>query len=136
MLSREHGVCVLVMKEDKVFLIEEARETFNGHWAPPHGHCEPTDENEEASVVREMKEETNWDVKPLRMLWKTESSHTDAKSVAFWLAELLSEEESLRVDPKEAVGYGWFSVDEALELQLFPKTQVLFERIKEGLITL
>jgi len=123
-----HGVVVIIKKENKFLLLKDSRDLMLGSWGPPHGRCEPSDKTEEDAVVREVLEETNLQVKPLKKLWTTEAD-TKVKTVSFWEAELMGGE--LKVDPGESSEYGWFNVDEALELQLYPGTKKFLELVKD-----
>jgi 8-oxo-dGTP pyrophosphatase MutT (NUDIX family) len=124
-----HGIVGLVRNhEGKFLMLKEARELLQGHWAPPHGRIEPTDPNEEATVIREVGEETGLNVKPFKKLL-TLPADTKVKTVSFWLTEL-AEPGEIKVDPTEVVEYGWFSVEEALSLPLYPGTKLFFEKVK------
>lgn len=129
-----HGIVALVRNEnDKFLLLRESRDLFNGAWAPPHGRCEATDNSEEDGVVREVKEEVGLDVKPIKKLL-TQPADTKVKTVSFWLVEVVGGE--LVIDPGEASESGWFTLDEALNLDLYPGTKIFFQKVKSGEIEL
>lgn len=123
------GVVVIIKKGDKILLLKDSREPMLGYWGPPHGRCEPTDSSEEETVVREVLEETNLKVKPIKKLWTTEAD-TKIKIVSFWEAELNGGE--IKIDPAESSEYRWFTVDEALKLKLYPGTKKFLELVKNG----
>lgn len=128
-----HGIVALVRdKDDKFLLLEDAREQMKGHWAPPHGRCESTDESEEAGVIREVMEETGVPVKPIKSVL-TQPADTKVKTVSFWLVE--TDEHQIKLD-EESSDFGWFTVDEALNLKLYPGTKTFFEKVKSGEINL
>lgn len=128
-----HGIVALVRNDaGKFLLLEDAREQMRGHWAPPHGRCEATDESESAGVIREVKEETGLDVEPVRVVL-TQPADTKVKTVSFWLVNGGRGEVQLDAESSD---YGWFGIDEALELRLYPGTKILFEGIKKAHITL
>lgn len=58
------GVVVgcLIKKEDKYLLVQENQESARGLWNLPAGHVDK-DESFEEAVIREVKEETGFDVK-------------------------------------------------------------------------
>jgi ADP-ribose pyrophosphatase YjhB (NUDIX family) len=129
-----HGIVALVINEDgKFLLLKESRDLLNGAWAPPHGRCEATDNSEEEGVVREVKEEVGLDVKTVKKLL-TQPADTKVKTVSFWLVELVGGE--LEIDPGEASESGWFTLDEALDLNLYPGTNIFFQKVKSGEIGL
>jgi len=125
-----HGIVTMIRNENsKYLLLKESRDLYNGAWAPPHGRCDQVDKTEEESVIREVKEETNLYVKPVRKLL-TQSADTKVKTVSFWLVDFISG--NLVLDPGEASESGWFSVEESLKLSLYPGTKIFFEKVKTG----
>jgi 8-oxo-dGTP pyrophosphatase MutT (NUDIX family) len=132
-MIKNHGVVVLIKYNKKFLLLKDSRELMIDHWAPPHGKCNESDENEEATVVRETFEETNLRVLPLKNIWETEAD-TKVKTVAFWLAKIIGGE--IKIDEQKSSEYGWFSLDEALALNLYPGTKKFFALVKQGDITI
>ena len=132
-----HGVVALLRNSDEEFLLlQDSRDgIMHGHWAPPHGRCELTDLDEEASVVREVKEETAIDVRPVRKIL-TQAADTKIKTVSFWLVEAAVTQPRVVLDTNESTAYGWFSLTESLELPLYPGTESFFRGLLRGDITL
>lgn len=126
-----HGIVAIVMKDKKFLLLEDSRSLMLGYWAPPHGRCNPTDPSEENCVIREVLEETNLNVRPIKKLWTTRAD-TKVKTVSFWLVEVLGG--NIKIDKKETSNYGWFTLDEVLKLKLYPGTKKFFELIKKNKI--
>jgi len=121
-----HGIVAVVRNpEGKFLLLEDAREHMKGHWAPPHGRCEDADGTEENGVIRETKEETGLDVKPVRAIL-TQPADTKVKTVSFWLVETTTI--TVELD-EESSDFGWFSPQEALDLLLYPGTRLFFEKV-------
>lgn len=129
---KDHSIVAIVKDKDKYLLLEDARELMLGKWAPPHGRCEITDKSEEDCVARETQEETQLRVKPIRKLW-TQEADTKVKTVSFWLVEIIGGEIGIEA---ESSRYGWFSLDEILELNLYPGTKTFFELVKGGKISI
>lgn len=128
-----HGIVALVRdNNNKLLLLKDARVEMEGLWAPPHGRCENTDNTEQASVIREVKEETNLDVQPIRKIL-TQVADTKVNTVSFWLVKTLRGEITLDDESSE---YGWFTLDEAMELNLYPGTKKLFTKLSAGTIKL
>jgi 8-oxo-dGTP pyrophosphatase MutT (NUDIX family) len=128
-----HGIVALISdKTGRLLLLEDAREPMKGYWAPPHGRCEPTDSSEEAGVIREVKEETNLSVKPVRKVL-TQPADTKIKTVSFWVVDSDSHIPTLN---EESSSFGWFSIDEAMGLDLYPGTKLFFEKVKSGEVEL
>jgi 8-oxo-dGTP pyrophosphatase MutT (NUDIX family) len=124
-----HGVVVIIDKDNKFLLLEDSRELMKGKWGPPHGRCKNTDKTEEDSVIRETYEETGFKVKPLRKLWTTKAD-TKVKTVSFWLAEII--DGKIKINKKESSNFGWFTINEATTLNLYPGTSSFFKLVKKG----
>ena len=126
-----HGIAAIVTKEGRFLLLEDSRHPMSGYWGPPHGRCIPEDLSEWNCVAREVLEETNLNVRPTRKLWTTKAD-TKVESVSFWLVEVLGG--NIRVDVKESRGHGWFTLEDALKLKLYPGTRRFFILLKENRI--
>jgi len=132
-METNHGVVALIIKDNKILFLKDSRDLMLDYWAPPHGRCEETDKNEEETVRREVFEETSLQVNPQRKLWTTKAD-TKVKTVSFWLAEFVSGE--VAIDKQESSEFNWFSLDEILDLKLYPGTRDFFTLVKNGLIAI
>lgn len=131
---RSHGIVALICNQaGQYLLLEDARLPMKGYWAPPHGRCEEGDVSEENAIIREVQEETGLLVQPIRKIL-TQAADTKVRTVSFWLVEYKGENSMVLND--ESSRSGWFTIDEALGLQLYPGTQILFEKAKIGEISL
>jgi 8-oxo-dGTP diphosphatase len=61
------GVGALIFKRGKILLVERGKEPLKGYWSLPGGGLE-TGETLEQGIIREVREETGLEVKPLRVL--------------------------------------------------------------------
>jgi 8-oxo-dGTP diphosphatase len=61
------GVGALIFNRDKILLVERGKEPLKGYWSLPGGVLE-IGETLEQGIVREVREETGLDVKPLEVL--------------------------------------------------------------------
>ena len=128
-----HGIVALVRNsEGKFLLLEDARDEMLGHWAPPHGRCESTDHSEAAGVIREVYEETKLHVHPIKSVL-TQSADTKVKTVSFWLVQC--NETDIELDD-ESSDYGWFALEEATKLKLYPGTKIFFDKVMSGEVSL
>ncbi|MGI0134798.1 MAG: NUDIX hydrolase, partial [Candidatus Micrarchaeaceae archaeon] len=126
---RTHGVIALVRDEtDRFLLLEDARDGTKGLWAPPHGRCEASDGTEEDSVIREVQEETCLDVLPVRKVL-TQAADTKRKTVSFWTVTINGGAVLLN---NESSASDWFTVEESLDLPLYPGTKAFFEKVLRG----
>ena len=132
-MVKNHGVVVLIQRDKKFILLKDSRKLMLDYWAPPHGRCDESDKNEKDTVIREAFEETGLRVIPLKKVWTTEAD-TKVKTVSFWLTEVV--EGDIKIDRRESSEYGWFTLDEALNLKLYPGTKKFFVLVKQGNIAL
>ena len=129
----KHGVVAIINKNNKYLLLEDSRELMKGKWAPPHGRCEKNDKTEEESVVRETYEETSLKVKSTKKLWTTKAD-VKTDTLSFWLATII--DGKISIDKEESSNYGWFTIDELLNLKLYPATKKFFTLVKSGKIVI
>ena len=61
------GVGALIFNRNKILLVERGKEPLKGYWSLPGGVLE-TGETLEQGVIREVREETGLEVKPLWVL--------------------------------------------------------------------
>jgi len=61
------GVGALIFDLDKILLVERGKEPLKGYWSLPGGVLE-TGETLEQGIIREVREETGLEVKPLKVL--------------------------------------------------------------------
>lgn len=128
-----HGVVALIRNnEGKYLFLEDAQGEMEGHWAPPHGCCENSDDSEENGVIREVLEETNLTVTPIKKI-HTQPADTRVKTVSFWIAT--AKEYDVTLD-YESSAYEWLTPEEALGLRLYPGTKSFFEKVQRHEITL
>jgi 8-oxo-dGTP pyrophosphatase MutT (NUDIX family) len=124
---KSHGIVAIIKRGNKYLLLKESRDLMFGYWRPPCGRMEKTDLNEEATVVREVMEETNLKVKPRGKLWTTKAD-TKVQTITFWSAKIIGGD--LKIDKRESSDFKWVTPDEALKLELFPGTKKFFEKVK------
>lgn len=126
---KSHGVVAIIKKDDKYLLVKDSRALMFGFWMPPGGGMNKNDPDEETAVAREVAEETNLKVKPVKKLWTTKAD-TKVKTVTFWLAELIGGD--INLDKNEVSDFKWVAPEAALELKLYPGTKKFFEKVKQG----
>ena len=132
-MIKNHGIVAIVIKNKKFLLLKDARNLMLNYWAPPHGRCNKNDVSEENCVIREVQEETSLHVKPIKKIL-TIDADTKVKTVSFWLTEII--DGKINIDKRESSEYGWFTLDEALKLKLYPGTKEFFVLLKKGKIAL
>lgn len=125
------AIVVVIMKGDKILLIERApRGLYSGYWAPVSGKVEPG-ESQESAVARESMEEVGLTVRPVRKVWKNISTGGDYR-LLWWLAEYIGGE--LTLDKREASDARWLKVDEISGMKIFEGDREFYERVLTSLI--
>lgn len=117
----------LVVENEKILLV---RNKGAKYWYPPGGGWEYNDETITECAVREVKEETGYDVEVEKMLWLQEFHEGDKIFFeTFWLAKLkggqtenISRENHVDLDPNGMVEeIRWYNQDDLKNLTVFPK---------------
>jgi ADP-ribose pyrophosphatase YjhB (NUDIX family) len=121
------GVTALVIDEDRVLLGRKGRAfdpSFRGKWVTPGGRV-GYGEGLEAAVIREVQEETGLTVTVCEPLPPQELIHPNGHFVFF--AYLAEPREGLLRAGDDLDDVRWFTLDEALALDMTPLTQRLVE---------
>lgn len=103
-------VAGLIIKDNKLLCIKQDKGVYKDFIWLPAGHLEPNESLEEA-VVREVKEEVGFDVKPKKLIMKTELKPF---TCYFYLCEVIGGKLSLEGEIKEAF---WLTFEEILQLE-------------------
>jgi 8-oxo-dGTP diphosphatase len=124
------AIVVVIMKGDKILLIERApRGLYSGYWAPVSGKVEP-EESQEVAVIRESMEEVGLTVRPVRKVWENIST-SETYRLHWWLAEYIGGE--LTLDKREASDARWLKVDEISGMKIFEGDREFYERVLTSL---
>ena len=104
----------IIIKEGKILLIKRKNEPFKGMWAFPGGLI-MDNETMEQCAVREAKEETGLDVKPIRLIGVYSDPKRDPRKVitAAYLCEIVGGEVFASSDAEDII---WFDLDSVPEL--------------------
>ena len=97
-----------------------------GYWAPLSGKIEPG-ESQEATVIREVKEEVGLSVRPQRKVWENVSA-SGSHTLHWWLAEYVGG--ALTLDRREVSDVRWVTVNEICGLgQTFAGDREFFQSV-------
>ena len=112
-----HVSCGLLVRAGRVFLVHRSpsKAWYPNVWDLPGGHLEPG-ENSRQALVRELREELGVDIAPptgKALLVRREADVLlEVWRVEEWVGDIVN------AAPDEHDGFGWFSLDEAISLDL------------------
>ncbi len=127
--KKEKSCGCIIIENDKVLLIQQVK----GHWGFPKGHMEKG-ETEQQTAIREVKEETNINVKIISDKKYTMEYITNKgkqKNVILFLAKKIGGEEKYQEDEVKAME--WLSFDEAIKTITHDNTRELFKDVLKDL---
>ena len=121
--------CIVINDKNEVLLIHHNA----GHWDFPKGHVEEG-ETEVQTAIREVKEETNIDVKvneKYRYTTKYSPKEDVMKEVVYFLAKNTSDNKEAQLEEVSEVK--WFKMEEALEKITYDTSKELLVKLKKDL---
>jgi len=99
----------------------------------PGGGIE-AEETEQVALRRELIEELDLEIQPVRRLWKSVSSRK--VSLAWWLADM-DESDSVSPNPEEVQSVHWYTVDQMRRLNaLLDSNREFLDALVAGRFTL
>lgn len=127
------GVILQHPQTQKILL---AKRTDTGEYASPGGKVE-YQESPKTGILRECKEESNVVIHDMKCYdFRTHSSPNGKNWVDFLFYSDKFDDSNIQNQASEMEPFEWFTVDEALQLELFPPTRAALERAMEiGLVT-
>lgn len=100
---------------------------FTGFYYPPGGHIE-NGEDIENGLVRELKEELNLDIKPIRQIAVTPGDIKD-QTTYWWKCEIIGSDQNMTTQEEEVQDVRWFSEKEIKNASnLWPATKKFFQK--------
>lgn len=126
MIEEKSCGCIIIEKE-KVLLIESNR----GNWGFPKGHVEKN-ETEIETATREVKEETNLDVKiyeEKRLAVEYITDKGKHKQSVYFLADMVGG--ILKPQESEVKNIGWFDFEDALKRLTYDNDRDLLRKAGE-----
>ena len=116
----------IIIENNKVLLIQQRK----GNWGFPKGRVEKN-ETESETALREVKEETNLDVK-IEDLNKTYkdcyfTKKNESKEVVYFLAKRIGGE--IKPQEKEIKNIEWVELSEAINRITMKSTKILYQKV-------
>lgn len=105
----------------------------SGHWDFPKGHIE-AEETEEQTAIREVKEETNIDIKVnknYRYVTNYSPKEGVMKEVVYFLAKNIDNTTKPQLSKVNEVK--WFKFEEAIEKITFDNSKMILKQLKKDL---
>ena len=103
---QRRGAIAVCVRAGELLVIQRSQQVeAPGAFCFPGGAIEAS-ETEDQALVREMREELNVRIFPVRRLWRSETAW--GVDLRWWLAHLPAEER-LRPNPEEVAGFQWLS---------------------------
>ena len=124
-LEKEKSCGCIIIENGKVLLIQQTK----GHWGFPKGHVKAF-ETESETAIREVKEETNLDVKIGENKRYTMEYFTDKgtfKLVVLFIAKKISGDE--KCQESEIKSRKWMTYEDAVKIITYDNTRELFKQI-------
>jgi len=129
----------VIVKDGKMLMTKrrDLRPKFNNKWELPGGGVDNGEEIKEA-LIREIKEETGYNVKIVEqlpeILTKTEKENAEYGSYQVFLIMYICKIKSgkFKTSDAEINGHGWFTIQEALKKPLLPLNKKYME-VKENM---
>ncbi len=130
-MKEKKCVGAVIYKDKKIFLMSSPKWKA---WVIPGGKIEDNESGEEA-LKREIKEELGieiFDIERVGEKIKLPSKDFIDKEIKFIFIDFFAKASSNIIKPnKEISEYGWFEIEEALNLPLIDSTRQLIEQFKE-----
>lgn len=137
LISRKHAAGKTLSSDDETeyLLIKSKKDfgEFTGFWYPPGGHVE-AGETEEKALMRELKEELDLEIRPVRKI--TESAGDVKDQITHWWAcDVVAAAAAqsgaiapiLKINNTEIADADWFTEKEIRTMQIWPATKRFFE---------
>jgi 8-oxo-dGTP pyrophosphatase MutT (NUDIX family) len=119
------GIIEKEVDSTKKFLLVSSKKDFGkytGFYYPPGGHLEEG-EDDRSALIREIKEELGIQVDPTDKLASTDSD-IEGQITHWWKCDIHGE---INANTDEIEDYGYYSLDEMEEMNIFPSTRKFFE---------
>ncbi len=132
------GIGVFIFKNGKFLLLQRQGSHGEGSWSVPGGHLE-VGESFEQTAKREVKEETNLEIKNVRFGAVTNDYFTDEDKhyVTVWMLSDWENGQEYIVEPDKCLNQGWHSFENLPTPLFLPWNQLLesefIDRIKDQL---
>ncbi len=126
---RTVAVIVLVDRDGRVLLTQTKR--LPNQWQPIGGGVQSTDRSIEAAALREAREEFGLELHEDQLRKVFQAGYDFGDGTVHFFVSPLPRDSSLCADPSEIAALRWVSLQEALNLPMFPATAKCLDYIRE-----
>lgn len=109
-------VSTIIEKENKFLLVREAKKHCYGKWNFPSGHVEENEYITDAAI-REVKEETNLDIKLEGLISIYNNMFDGFFSISFIFASEIENDNVFKFNQDEILEIKWFSLEDIKEMR-------------------
>ena len=128
-------VAAIIVKDNKIFATQRGYGDFKGKWEFPGGKVEPS-ENLEQAIIREIKEETNADIKVIEYVSTVEYDYEKFHlTMHTYLCELLDKNPEFVYhdgDNLEHENMVWLDLNDLDHLDWLPADILVVEDLKKN----
>lgn len=112
--------------EEEYLLIKAKKDfgKYTGFYYPPGGHAKKG-ETEKQALIREIKEEINFEAKPIRKIAEAPVD-IEGEMASWWLCKIKGGK--LKARKEEIADVGYFTQQEMAKMDLWPATRKFFKK--------
>ena len=132
-MKPKDGAKIIIVSPDKILLFHRDNIPtipYPNCWHLVGGGIEESETPEEG-LIREVKEEVSYDLAEFKLISKTKAMTTGGNVWLYTTFVGKEDEKKFKHGPGEGQEIGWFTIDEALALNLTPGTRVLLSKQRD-----
>jgi 8-oxo-dGTP pyrophosphatase MutT (NUDIX family) len=138
LMKVKYSAAALIIKKgdgnvDELLMIQRAKnDMWPNEWEFPRGGCEPEkDKSLKDCIIREVKEETGLDVKPIKFIVKEKLEGENENEVTYcynYVCKMLKPDQEIHLS-REHRAYKWISEVGEVELMATPDQKKIIQRV-------
>ena len=118
---RQVAVLGIINEAGSILMVRTTR--LPNHWQPLGGGMDPLDKTPEDTIIREIGEESSIIILRDRLQHEITTDYDLGNGKVYFYSTKQEVDESTWFDSKEIVEHKWFTLEEALNLTVFPATK-------------
>lgn len=125
--TRNVAVVGLLNDANRILLVRTSR--LPNHWQPLGGGMEQGDSSPEDALIREVREETGVELAYRDLKFELATNYDFGSGTVYFFSLRLPSGVKLSFDAGEVLEWRWFTLDQALNLQVFPATRQFIDHL-------